>query len=241
MQKKQTNPPKFSTRASTIDDARDFFQQVTKQGDFAVRNSTGIGYNVTKRLCDVVLSLVALILLSPVFLLTAIVVFLASPGPVFFKQQRAGKAGKPFTMYKFRTMQVNAQASRDEIEDLNCQTGPVFKAPNDPRLIKLGKFLRRSSLDELPQFFNVLKGDMSIVGPRPLWIKEAKNIEGAAKFRTLVKPGLTCIWQISGRSSMSYEQWILLDLFYINNRSIMLDFLIVMQTIPAVLTGYGAF
>ena len=241
MNDRQGNILEYKTRANSVDDGRKFLAEVTAQGSQAVCSEASMFYRLVKRCIDILLSAAALILLAPVFLITAIVVFISSPGPIFFKQQRAGKLGKAFTMYKFRTMHVNAQAARDEIEDLNCQTGPVFKAPNDPRLIRFGKFLRRSSLDELPQFLNVLKGDMSIVGPRPLWIKEAQNISGAAKYRTLVKPGLTCIWQISGRSSMSYEQWILLDLFYINNRSLVLDFLIVMQTIPAVLTGYGAF
>jgi lipopolysaccharide/colanic/teichoic acid biosynthesis glycosyltransferase len=144
-------------------------------------------------------------------------------------------------MYKFRTMRVGAEDDVDFLRGRNYQNGPVFKLPEDPRLTWAGKFLRRSSIDELLQLFNVLRGEMSLVGPRPLWLPEAQRCRGAARLRTSVKPGLTCLWQISGRSELSYEQWILLDLYYIRSRSLLLDGLIIAQTFPAVLSGHGAY
>ncbi|MCK5114814.1 MAG: sugar transferase, partial [Phycisphaerae bacterium] len=158
-----------------------------------------------------------------------------------FQQTRAGKNAKPFTMLKFRTMRIGAQDDRVLLTHLNHQNGPIFKAVDDPRLVRFGKFLRQSSIDELPQLFNVLTGKMSLVGPRPLWMPEAEKAIGAAKLRTQVKPGLTCLWQISGRSELSYEQWVVLDLYYIRKRNLLLDMLIIAQTIPAVLSAHGAY
>lgn len=198
-------------------------------------------YLAIKRLIDIVLSLVAIILMLPVMLLVSLLIKLTSKGPVIFKQERAGRDNKPFTMYKFRTMRKGAEDDRKLLAHLNTQSGPVFKIPEDPRLTKIGRFLRRSSLDELPQLFNVLRGDMSLVGPRPLWMPEALQATGAATFRSRVKPGLTCLWQISGRSELSYEEWVLLDLYYIAHRSTLLDMLILVQTIPAVLSTHGAY
>ena len=238
MNKSENN---LQVRAATLDDAREFLAELQREDTKVAAPNCPPFYKAIKRLFDILTSIVALILLSPLFLFSAILVFLSSPGPIFFRQERAGKNGKSFTMFKFRTMHLNAEKNRQAVEDLNCQSGPVFKAPDDPRLIWAGKFLRRSSLDELPQLLNVLRGEMSIVGPRPLWIVEAKKAVGAARFRTAVKPGLTCIWQVSGRSELSYEQWVLLDLFYIKRRSLLLDLFIILQTIPAVLTGHGAF
>lgn len=198
-------------------------------------------YRVSKRIFDVLLALGLLILLSPLMLLVALAVKLTSRGPVLFKQTRAGLDGKPFTMLKFRSMKVGAEDDRQFLADRNEKDGPVFKIANDPRLTRLGKFLRKMSIDELPQLLNVLVGQMSIVGPRPLWWPEAQETRGNARIRMCVKPGLTCIWQISGRSELSYEQWVQLDLFYIKTRSFLLDILIVVQTIPVVITGYGAY
>ncbi len=198
-------------------------------------------YLAVKRLTDILLSLVAIILMLPVMLVIALLIKFTSKGPVIFKQDRAGLGNKPFTMYKFRTMRKGAEDDRKLLAHLNTQSGPVFKIPEDPRLTKVGRFLRRSSLDELPQLFNVLRGDMSLVGPRPLWVPEALAATGAATFRTKVKPGLTCLWQISGRSELSYEEWVLLDLYYIAHRSMLLDLLILVQTVPAVLSTHGAY
>lgn len=225
----------------TTIDAAQMLISLEKEGEDVVVSSGGLKYDVAKRALDLALSFFLLILCLPIMLIVALLIKLTSRGPVFFSQIRAGKNGKGFTMYKFRTMREGAEEDRIFLSHLNHQTGPVFKIADDPRLIWIGKFLRQSSIDELPQLFNVLTGRMSLVGPRPLWLPEAEQTKGAAKFRTRVKPGLTCLWQISGRSELSYEQWVLLDLYYIRNRSILLDFMIVVQTIPAVLSGHGAY
>ena len=198
-------------------------------------------YDIAKRILDVAIAAILLILLSPLLLLTSVLVKLTSPGPVIFHQVRAGLRGEPFIMYKFRTMRDGAEEDLALVKNLNEKNGPIFKIVNDPRLTRLGRFLRRSSMDELPQLFNVLQGKMSLVGPRPMWLPEAQQTVGVARQRMLVKPGLTCLWQISGRSELSYEEWILLDLFYIRHRSFMLDLLILFQTPPAVVSTRGAY
>ncbi|MFH1518140.1 MAG: sugar transferase [Pseudomonadota bacterium] len=198
-------------------------------------------YDFTKRIVDVVISGAAMIVLSPVFAAVALAVKLTSCGPVFFSQVRAGLNETPFTMYKFRSMKVGAETDREFLSHMNAQGGPVFKAFQDPRLTPIGRFLRRSSIDELPQLLNVLVGRMTLVGPRPLWMPEARKVEGMARLRTAVKPGLTCLWQVSGRSELSYQEWVQLDLFYISRRSFLLDILIMIQTIPAVLSAHGAY
>jgi len=198
-------------------------------------------YAFVKRATDIIVAAVLLAALAPVMLVIAALVKLTSRGEVFFKQTRAGLYGRPFTMYKFRSMRRGAQDDRKSISHLNEKDGPVFKVAEDPRLTPIGAFLRRSSLDELPQIWNVLKGEMSLVGPRPLWCPEARNATGRARRRTFVKPGLTCLWQISGRSELGYDKWVELDLYYIQNRSLLLDLLILIQTIPAVLSGRGAY
>jgi len=198
-------------------------------------------YSMVKRAADIVVSVTLLLLLAPLMGLVAILVRLTSRGDVFFKQTRIGLDGRSFTMYKFRSMRQGAQDDRKFLADLNEQEGPVFKIAEDPRLTPIGKFLRSSSLDELPQLWNVLKGEMAIVGPRPLWRPEAEKADKRAQLRTRVKPGLTCLWQISGRSEVGYDEWVELDLYYIQNRSLLLDLLIVLQTIPAVLSGRGAY
>jgi len=203
--------------------------------------AAGDAYERAKRILDVLIASVLLVVLAPVMLLVAALIKLTSRGPAIFTQARAGLNGKPFIMYKFRTMHVGAEDDRTFVEHLNEQNGPVFKIAQDPRLNRLGRFLRRSSIDELPQLFNVLAGHMSLVGPRPLWLPEAIQTFGAAAARAAVKPGLTCLWQISGRSELSYEEWVLLDLFYISHRSTLLDLLVIAQTVPAVLSGRGAY
>jgi lipopolysaccharide/colanic/teichoic acid biosynthesis glycosyltransferase len=222
-------------------DALSLLKRLESEGDDAATPAGGKIYGGVKRFCDVAGSLVLIAALSPLMLLTAAVIKLTSRGPVLFRQTRVGLGGSSFTMYKFRTMHPNAQADQEFLRQHNHQNGPVFKMPNDPRLIRGGKFLRRSSIDELPQLFNVLRGQMSLVGPRPLWKPEADQTVGPAKRRTRVKPGLTCLWQISGRSELTYEQWVVLDLYYIRHRSFLLDLLILIQTIPAVLSAHGAY
>ena len=174
--------------------------------------------------------------------LIALWIKLTSPGPAVFRQQRSGLNGTPFTIFKFRTMTTNAEQFKHELAAMNEMTGPVFKVTNDPRVTPAGKFLRKFSLDELPQLFNVLRGEMSLVGPRPLPVDEVKRFSDLAHRRRLsVKPGLTCLWQVSGRNEISdFKEWVRLDLEYIDNWSIWLDLLILLRTIPAVFSAAGA-
>jgi exopolysaccharide biosynthesis polyprenyl glycosylphosphotransferase len=198
--------------------------------------------SVIKKLIDVVGSCVGLIVLSPLLLVVALVVKLTSPGPIFFCQQRSGLNGRPFILYKFRTMVTNAEQLKHELAAMNEMTGPVFKVTADPRVTKVGRFLRKFSIDELPQLYNVLRGEMSLVGPRPLPVDEVKRFSDLAHRRRLsVKPGLTCLWQVSGRNEVKdFQDWVRLDLEYIDNWSLWLDFKILCLTVPAVLTGAGA-
>jgi len=159
---------------------------------------------------------------------------------VFFRQWRCGLRGRRFLLYKLRTMVENAEALRPQLAHLNVMDGPVFKAPRDPRVTRVGRFLRRFSLDEVPQLWNVLKGDMSLVGPRPPLPEEVAHYEPWQRRRLAMKPGLTCLWQISGRTELSFAQWMALDLAYIDSWSLALDLKILVKTIPAVLRGRGA-
>ncbi|MGA9449798.1 MAG: sugar transferase [Verrucomicrobiia bacterium] len=198
--------------------------------------------SLVKMLMDFFGALGLLILLSPLFLLIAAAIKFVSPGPVFFKQQRSGLNGAPFTLYKFRTMVTNAEQFKHELEAMNEMRGPVFKVTNDPRVTPIGKWLRRYSLDELPQLFNVLRSEMSLVGPRPLPVDEVKRFNDLAHRRRLsVKPGITCLWQISGRNQIAdFKEWVRLDLEYIDNWSLWLDLKILLRTIPAVFVATGA-
>jgi exopolysaccharide biosynthesis polyprenyl glycosylphosphotransferase len=194
-----------------------------------------------KRALDVSLSLVAMLLLSPLFLLAALIVKFTSPGPSFFVQERVGLNKRRFRMFKFRTMVADAEKRQLEMEHLNEASGAVFKIRNDPRLTPVGKFLRKSSIDELPQLFNVLKGDMSLVGPRPLPVRDYEGFDRDWERRRFsVRPGITCLWQINGRSSCPFEKWMELDMEYIDQWSLWMDFKILAKTIPAVLKGAGA-
>ena len=200
--------------------------------------------SVVKHLIDLVGSFLLLVLLIviPVLPLIAVLIKLTSPGPVLFRQQRSGQNGAPFTLYKFRTMITNAEQLKHELEAMNEMSGPVFKVTNDPRITRVGKWLRRYSLDELPQLFNVLRGEMSLVGPRPLPVDEVKRFSDLAHRRRLsVKPGITCLWQISGRNQINdFKDWVRLDLEYIDNWSLWLDLKILLRTLPAVFTATGA-
>jgi len=197
---------------------------------------------VLKNIIDRIAALFLLIVLSPLLIVTAILVKLTSPGPIFFKQQRAGLHGRPFTMWKFRSMYSDAEHRRSELEHRNEMSGPVFKITDDPRITKIGKFLRKTSIDELPQLWNVLRGEMSLVGPRPLPLYETEKFESLAHRRRLsMKPGLTCLWQIRGRNKVvNFDDWVQMDLQYIDNWSLTLDLYILLRTIPAVLFGWGA-
>ena len=193
-----------------------------------------------KRIFDIMASIAGIILFAPVF--TAIVIFikLFSPGPAVFKQVRSGVNGRKFVMYKFRTMVEGAEGMKDSLNGLNEMKGPVFKIKNDPRVTRFGAFLRRSSMDELPQLFNVLKGEMSIVGPRPPLPSEVEKYEVWQRRRMSMKPGLTCLWQTNGRNNVDFEKWMRLDLEYIDKWSLGLDFKILLKTIPVVLFSIGA-
>jgi len=195
-----------------------------------------------KQVVDIVGALILLTAFSPIMLVVALLIKLTSPGPILFRQQRAGLNGKPFVMLKFRSMATDAEQHKHELEVLNEMSGPVFKVTNDPRVTPIGRFIRRKSFDEFPQLVNVLRGEMSLVGPRPLPVDEVKRFDELAHRRRLsVKPGLTCLWQVSGRNNVKdFRDWVRLDLEYIDNWSLWLDFKILFRTIPVVLLGTGA-
>jgi lipopolysaccharide/colanic/teichoic acid biosynthesis glycosyltransferase len=193
-----------------------------------------------KRALDVAAAAVAVALLLPVFAVIAAAIKLSSPGPVIFHQRRTGRGGVPFWMYKFRTMVVDAEARKAALMALNEQDGPAFKVRNDPRVTRFGRFLRRTSLDELPQLFNVLFGQMSLVGPRPLPCNETRACETWHRQRLDVTPGLTCIWQVRGRSQVSFADWVRMDVQYIRARSLAQDLKLLFLTVPAVVGGKGA-
>jgi len=211
------------------------------EGTVAAWPAGRMRYDLVKRAMDLALGAVLLALAVPVLLVAAAAIKLTSRGPILFKQVRGGLHGRPFTMCKLRTMHIGAEEDRQFLAQANEKAGPVFKISDDPRLTWVGRWLRRTSIDELPQLINVLVGQMSLVGPRPLWLPEARAVRGPAAMRAQVKPGLTCLWQISGRSELSYEHWVQLDLYYVRHRSILLDVLILVQTIPAVLSCRGAY
>jgi exopolysaccharide biosynthesis polyprenyl glycosylphosphotransferase len=199
------------------------------------------GALITKQVLDYVGAASLLVLLAPLFLLIALMVRLSSPGPVLYRQPRAGLNGHTFTLYKFRSMSADAEARQAGLADRNEMTGPVFKITDDPRITRVGRLLRRHSLDELPQLWNVLRGEMSLVGPRPLPVAEVHRFDNPAHRRRLsVKPGLTCLWQIRGRNEISsFEEWVRLDLEYIDQWSLWLDAKILFATIPVTLFGRG--
>ena len=193
-----------------------------------------------KRLVDVAASSAALALLAPLMVLVAAIIKLTSRGPILFKQQRVGRHGRPFHMLKFRSMVVNAEELKAKLMALNEQAGPVFKMKRDPRITPIGRFIRKFSIDELPQLINVLRGEMSLVGPRPPVPSEVARYEAWQRRRLSVRPGLTCVWQVSGRNEISFEEWMYLDMQYIDHWSLGQDFQLILKTVPVVLTGRGA-
>lgn len=198
-------------------------------------------YEGIKRIFDVILSAFAIVALSFLLVIVSIAIKLDSKGPVIYAQKRVGKKGKSFTIYKLRSMCEDADQLRENLQDQNECDGPVFKIVRDPRVTRVGKFLRKTSLDELPQLFNIVKGDMSIVGPRPPLLSEVEQYTPYQKHRLDVKPGLTCYWQISGRSNIGFDKWVELDLKYIEERSLWTDLKIILKTVPAVLLERGAY
>ena len=201
----------------------------------------GVYLRFGKRCLDVVGAAVALVLHSPLLLFAALAIKLESRGPVFYRCTRIGKNGRPFTFLKLRSMVDGADRRRHHVVHLNEADGPVFKIANDPRVTRVGRFLRVTSIDEIPQFFNVLRGEMTLVGPRPALPHEVAQYEPWQLHRLDVLPGITCLWQISGRSRIGFQEWMRLDLEYIKHRSFLLDLKILLRTIPAVLSRDGAY
>ena len=200
-----------------------------------------VGRRTTKRLVEVAVASVALVILIPVFVCAGLAVVLTSPGPVFYLQQRAGHSGRTFRFIKFRTMYRDADSTRPTLSDSNEMDGPVFKIRDDPRITPVGRVLRKFSIDEMPQLLHVITGAMSLVGPRPPLLDEVEAYGSWERQRLLVKPGITCIWQVSGRSDLDFETWVEMDIDYIRTWTLGLDLVILARTVPAVLFGRGAY
>ena len=188
-------------------------------------------YEICKRTIDIIGAGLGLILLSPIIAIVACAVKVTSKGPIFFSQKRVGKNGELFEMYKFRSMVVNAEEIKENLEDKNEMSGPMFKIKDDPRITKVGKFIRKTSIDELPQLWNVLKGDMSLVGPRPSLPKEVEQFDNWMFKRLTVRPGLTCYWQVSGRNNIDFEDWMKLDCKYVDDRNLWIDIKLIFKTV----------
>lgn len=207
-----------------------------------VRPNTNWLYQGVKRTMDVVIAAVALVIASPILLIAAIAIKVEDPhGAVLYHQARIGRGGERFMCHKLRSMYVDADQRKASLMQRNEMDGPVFKIRNDPRVTRVGHFLRKTSIDELPQLYNVLKGEMSLVGPRPLPVKEALGCSAYQRQRELVRPGLTCYWQISGRNDVSFKEWMEWDLKYIREQNLWIDLKILARTIPAVLSMRGGY
>lgn len=204
--------------------------QINEQEIIEIERKESALYNIAKRALDIIASTLGLIILSPILLVVAILIKLESKGPAIFSQKRIGLNNKEFKMYKFRSMVQNAEELKEKLAKENEMSGPMFKMKNDPRVTKVGRFIRKTSIDELPQLINVLKGDMSLVGPRPSLPKEVAKFEPWMLKRLDVKPGLTCYWQVSGRNNIDFENWMKLDLQYVNDRSFWLDLKLILKT-----------
>jgi lipopolysaccharide/colanic/teichoic acid biosynthesis glycosyltransferase len=198
-------------------------------------------YDTYKRGLDIVFALVALLLLFPIFVVISAIIFATDRGPIIYRQKRVGHKGKLFTFYKFRSMVTNADELKAKLANQNEASGPIFKMKNDPRITYIGRFLRKTSLDELPQFWSVLKGDMSVIGPRPHLQTEIDAYPDYPMERLSVVPGLICYREILGRSGLTFERWLELDLAYIKERSLKTDILILLKSVPAILLGKGAY
>lgn len=195
-----------------------------------VSHEKSLSYRFLKRAIDVLASLIGLILLSPILIAVGVAIKIDSKGPIVYSQTRVGKNGKHFKMYKFRSMVVNADELLERLRDKNEMDGPMFKIKEDPRITKVGKFIRNTSIDELPQLINVLKGDMSLVGPRPSLPKEVDQFDPWMLERLVVRPGLTCFWQISGRNNISFRDWMEMDVRYVRERSTLVDIKLIFKT-----------
>ncbi|WP_097033171.1 sugar transferase [Clostridium tertium] len=204
--------------------------QVEEQEIIEIARRESILYKTTKRALDIIGSLLGLVILSPLLLIVAILIKLESRGPIVFSQKRIGLNGKEFQMYKFRSMVENAEELKEKLAKQNEMSGPMFKMKADPRVTKVGKFIRKTSIDELPQLLNILKGEMSLVGPRPSLPREVEKFETWMLKRLIVKPGLTCYWQVSGRNNIDFYDWMKLDIKYVNERSFWLDIKLIFRT-----------
>lgn len=210
--------------------------QIEEQEIIQIERKESTLYKVSKRALDVIASFLGLVILSPILLIVAILIKLESKGPAIFAQSRIGLNGKEFKMYKFRSMVQNAEELKEKLAKQNEMSGPMFKIKNDPRVTKVGKFIRKTSIDELPQLLNILKGDMTLVGPRPSLQREVEKFESWMLKRLEVKPGLTCYWQVSGRNNIDFYEWMKLDLKYVNDMGFWLDIKLIFKTV-AVLFG----
>jgi lipopolysaccharide/colanic/teichoic acid biosynthesis glycosyltransferase len=197
-------------------------------------------YFIFKRIIDIIGAILGIVLFSPLMLITAIAIKIESSGTIIFYQYRVGKDGKIFTMYKFRSMIENAEKLTHKLKNKNEMTGPMFKIKDDPRITRIGKFIRKTSIDELPQLINVLKGEMSLVGPRPNLPKEVEKLNAYQKQKLCAKPGLTCYWQVMGRNSINFQRWMELDIKYIRERNTWLDIKLIYQTITLLLGDENA-
>ena len=201
------------------------------ESDFKKNNYWRVSlYEFIKRTLDIILSLIGLIIASPIFLIVGLCIKLDSKGPIFFSQKRIGLKGKKFNMYKFRSMIINAEELKEGLKDKNEMSGPMFKMKDDPRITKVGRFIRKTSIDELPQLINVLKGEMSLVGPRPSLPNEVNEFEAWMLKRLDVKPGLTCYWQVMGRNKIEFKEWMKLDIKFVNERNIWIDIKLIFKT-----------
>ena len=199
-----------------------------------------LGYFIIKRIIDIIGALCGILLLSPVMVVVGIWIKLDSKGSVFFEQNRVGQDGREFKMYKFRSMCTDAEYLLEKLQDKNEMSGPMFKIKEDPRVTKLGRFIRKTSIDELPQLFNILKGEMSLVGPRPSLPKEVAQFTSFQKQRLVAKPGLTCYWQVKGRSNVSFEEWMEMDVQYVTERNTWIDIRLIFKTVKVLFGDEGA-
>lgn len=228
------------TELENLEDKTDVSAQRERKAEAVDEYGKTAGYYFLKRTMDIVFSLAGSILLSPVMIIVAAAIKLDSKGPAIFSQVRIGLNGKPFRMYKFRSMVSGAEELLDKLKDRNEMTGPMFKMKEDPRVTRVGRFIRKTSLDELPQLFNVIKGEMSLVGPRPNLPREVVKFTKRQRMKLLVKPGLTCYWQVMGRSNIDFDGWMKLDLKYIRDRSTLLDLKLIFKTFRVFFGDDGA-
>lgn len=215
-----------------MNEVNDYITYVNKnEKNMDGKYKKNLGYFFIKRLIDLIGSVCGLVLLSPLLIIIAIIIKKDSKGPVFFVQERVGFAGEVFKMYKFRSMCSDAECKLKELKESNEMSGPMFKMTDDPRITKIGRFIRKTSIDELPQLLNVLKGEMSLVGPRPNLPREVVQFENWMKDKFLCKPGLTCFWQVMGRNDIDFEEWMELDIKYLKERSTFIDVKLIFQTV----------